>query len=178
MKYYCIGNGIGLIKLAYSPNFLRNLPVIGTPVNSNIPVTQDRMADAFNQSEKLVLCESLEDANKLRLAKLTLGGILINPTFQRSLSFLIRDFPIYEVEVDDDIAGKFHFTSKACSSELVTDEEYFRKIHEHENDVLPNIKIHPTIKSDLHPKLIACHFTPIDELINRQRESIRTKLEV
>jgi hypothetical protein len=66
MRYFCIANSIPLIKTAPSDNFFENLPIIGTPTFGRLPVTKAKMQEAFNQSESLILCRTLDDALILR----------------------------------------------------------------------------------------------------------------
>ena len=110
MKYYCIGNGIGLVKLQYSTNFLANLPVVGTPIYGKLPVTPAKMLEAFECSEELTFFKSLDDANQFRHSKITLGNTNVTPEFRKGAiaqGYPLCDYAIYEVEIDEDIEPKF-----------------------------------------------------------------------
>ena len=166
MKYFCLGNGIALYKSTYSNNFFDNLPIVGTPIFSKFPITQEKMRNAFECSEKLVLCKSLEDANMLRYAKLVMGSIIIpgfeNIMFKKGTPGPIRDFAIYEVEINDGAEVKFHQVDIDHVSDLVTDEEVFSKHSlRFDTSALTNVEICPIRQPDLKPKLLACHYQPL-----------------
>ena len=84
MKYYCLGEAVALVRTTYSNNFLKNLPYIGTPMFDKLPITQAKMREAFERSETLVLCKSMEEAKALRQAKIVIG----NRGFGKQISIL------------------------------------------------------------------------------------------
>src|SRR5688572_4176749 len=110
MKYYCIGNKIRLARTLYSHNIFENLSLIDTPrALCKLPVTQDAMRAAFENTKELILCKNLEDAKKLRLANTTIGNTSTPEAFKSAIAFgyPLDDHAIYEVEVTIDISNRF-----------------------------------------------------------------------
>lgn len=164
MKFYCLGKPIALIKLTYSTNFLANLPVIGVPILGKLPMTEAKMLSAFDKSKKITLCRTLEDANALRHAKIEIGNTNVTPELFRGAiaqGYPLHDYVIYEVEVDDIHEVNFRKLVDATDKELekmVTRHLHFQSLVAKDRSGIPDIEICTANKSDLNPKLIACHY--------------------
>lgn len=164
MKYYCIGSGIGLVKLQHSTNFFDNLPLTGTPMFGKLPVTQAKMHEAFERSEEFVFCKSLEDANKLRHSKITVGNTNVTPEFFKGAiaqGYPLGDYAIYEVEVDENIEGNFtNLNEKTVEQleKLVSFNLYFKVQCLQDRSDIPSIEVFSANKSELNIRLLSCHY--------------------
>lgn len=164
MKFYCLGNPIALIKLAYSTNFLANLPVIGVPILGKLPMTEAKMLSAYEESKTLTLCKTLEDANALRHAKIEIGNTNVTPELYRggiAQGYPLHDFAIYEIEIDDGLEINFRKlleTTDDGLEKMVKSHLQFMSIVAKDRSGIPDIEICTANKSDINPKLIACHY--------------------
>lgn len=164
MKYYCIANPIHLIKTAPSENFFDNLPVLGTPIFGKLPVTETKMRDAFEQSEELILCSTLDDAMRLRQIKIDKKTNMKADCFNKTANCPLTDYAIYEVEIDDKVQVKFNDlidAPKQQLAQLVSYDLYFKAIYGDRLD-LPCIEICYDKKSVFNPQLLKCHYFPLD----------------
>lgn len=160
MKYFCLGNPIFLLKMHYSNNFFENLPVLGTPFLGKLPVTQERMKQAFEASTNLVLCKNLLDANTLR-------HTLINKIVGAG-GYPLSDYPIFEIEVDDTTSLNFINLANASdiqrlgillSVPLHLQATFLVK----DNSDLPDIEICPILKSEINPVLTKPHYLSLTD---------------
>ncbi|MDP3560663.1 MAG: hypothetical protein Q8R83_00585 [Legionellaceae bacterium] len=167
MKYYCIGNGIKLAELHVPTLLSGNLHLRGEPKYRKLPLTPDRMLEAFEHSEELVFCKSLEDANKLRHSKIIVGYSNAN-FFAEAVApgYPLSDLAIYEVEVDENIEGNFtnlNETSGEQLKKLVAPHLYSLSEGMKNLAALPSIEIFSAKKSELNIKLLSCHYlSPVD----------------
>lgn len=167
MKYYCVGRAIALVKLQHSANFFENLPVIGTPIYGRMPVTQAKIQDAFENSEELVFCKSLEDANKLRHSKITVGNTNVTPEFFKGAiaqGSPLSDYAIYEVEVDENIEGNFTKLNEQSIEQLealVSNDLCYIANYKDDRSQIPSIEIFSAKKSELNVRLLSCHYLSI-----------------
>ena len=163
MKYFCLGNGMNLVKLEPSPKFFDNLPIVGTPPFGYMPVTRARATAAFEASEELVLCKSLEDANLLRHARIKVGNTNVTPEFFKGAiaqGYPLADFAIYEVEIGDGIETNFTRLREATVDQLepLVTMDLYLEAQLGNRAGLPDIEICITNKRSIHPELINSHY--------------------
>jgi hypothetical protein len=78
------------------------------PIFSKSKVTADKLQTAFDGSEQLILCKSLDDAKALRMAKIVIANTA--PEFVKGAiaqGYALADHGIYEVNIEQDIGEKF-----------------------------------------------------------------------
>ena len=161
MKYYCLGNAIPIIKLSYSGNFIDDYT---TPVFGKLPVTQEKMQHAFDQSTTLILCKTLEAANALRQTKIVPAYTNMTSDFIKHAvaeGYPLNDYAIYEIEVDDAIKIDFNplrDTDVTQLEQFTSFDLYFKVKNLNDRSELPDIAISAKTKSDINPTLINCHY--------------------
>jgi hypothetical protein len=157
MKYYCIGNAVQRIALAFSPRLFDS----SSKVNfEKLPLTKKEALTAFNESEELILFKTLEDAKIMRLANIKSaidrGTILENnPPI---------DYPIYFLEIDDNININFTHLSKISEEQrikILSFELY--SIAKYNKSRLPDIEVSIVTKSSCNPQLIASHYYSLQD---------------
>lgn len=168
MKYYCLANPIQLIKTMPSDNLLENLPIIGTPTFGRLPVTDARMQEAFVQSESLILCNTLDDALRLRQIKIDKKTNMKPDFFNKIANCPLTDYAIYEIEIDSGVKIEFKNLSdapKTLLAQLVSYDLYFKAIYANDRLNLPAIETCCYPKDELNPQLLNCHYFPLDGVI-------------
>jgi hypothetical protein len=81
------------------------------------------MLAAFENSNTITLCRTLDDANALRHAKIKIGNTNVTPELFRGAiadGYPLHDYVIYEVEVDDIHEVNFRKLIDATDDESVT----------------------------------------------------------
>lgn len=165
MKFYCIGDQFPLVKVGFSANCLDNIPYFSTPMYGLLPVTEGKLRRVFQSSEQLILCYSLCEAEKLRIANMmstnsaTMHADLCKGALAEGYPY--GDHAIYEIEVDDHIPLIFSKLKIAPVDELqfmVDDERYFKALNENDRSEIPDIEVCRVDKTAINPTLLACHY--------------------
>ena len=165
--FYCIANPVGLVKLTYTPGVIGALDNLRHPIFSKLKVTGDKLQTAFDGSEQLILCKSLNDAKALRMAKIVIGNTA--PEFVKGAiaqGYPLADHGIYEVDVEQDIGEKFVKLKHKNNHELqglVSENLYFTAAYiENGREQLPDIEVYVANKSDLTFDLVASHYFSLE----------------
>lgn len=167
MKYYCIGNSIAIVKTTYSDKLFDNLPITGTLMFGKLPVTQTKMETTFNDTNELVICKTLDDAMKIRTAKIEPLNIKAD-YIQGAIAegYPLVDYAIYEIDVDDNITIDFTDLKTMKDDQIrkiVNSNLHFMAVHEKDYSNLPEVAVCLVNKNMLNPTLLSSHyFSPID----------------
>lgn len=165
MRYYAIANPFPLIKMDPADNMLDDLPFIGIPLYGKLPITKASIQEAYNQSEDLTLCKSLDDAMRLRQIKIDKNVVTRPDFFNTVANCPSADYAIYEVEIDERIKINFQTLVNAPNHhlrQLVSMDIYKTTVVIGDRTELPDVDYCFGKKVFFNPELIQCHYFPLD----------------
>lgn len=156
MKYFCLAKSFPLVKLAYSHRFIDNLPCIGTPMFGKFKVTKSNLNRTYNQSDDLIICKTLEDAKKLRLAKIEHSDV--SPEFNKGAiakGYPLGDYGIYEIETNTQVNfNKLNTLPISQLEDFIAHYTYILVSLDKDRSRIPDIEVTKASKAELNPKLI------------------------
>jgi hypothetical protein len=122
------------------------------------------MRSAFEQSEELILCKSMDDAKMLRYAKIN-SHTNITPDFVKGAiaeGYPLADYAIYEIEVDDNLHANLRFIKLADAPleqlKNLVSQQLMYDVYLDDRTKVPNIEVCHSTRASLHPTLLACHY--------------------